>query len=253
MEYIKLETSGAVVTLTINREKALNALSSQVLSELSEALDSIDLDTARCLIVRGAGTKAFVAGADIGEMSELSEAEALEFARLGTSVFKKIERLPIPSIAAVCGYALGGGCELAMACDIRLVSDTAAFAQPEPGLGIIPGFGGTQRLPLLVGISRAKEILFTGRRVKAQEALQIGLCSGVYPVEELFDKAAEMAAKISSFPKEALRATKEAANASFSANLDNGVTEENKIFARCFAGSEQKECMNAFLSKSSKK
>ena len=252
MEYIKLEALGAVVTLTINREKALNALSSQVLSEINQALDSIDLDTARCLIIRGAGTKAFVAGADIGEMSDLSEAEALEFARLGTSVFKKIERLPIPSIAAVCGYALGGGCELAMACDIRLASETAAFAQPEPGLGIIPGFGGTQRLPLLVGISRAKEILFTGRRVKAQEALQIGLCSAVYPVEELFDKALEMATKISTFPKDALRATKEAANASFASNLDCGVTEENKIFARCFSGEEQKSCMKAFLSKSAK-
>lgn len=253
MDYIKLELNGAVATLTIDREKTLNALNSQVLSELSEALDTIDLDATRCLIIRGAGTKAFVAGADIAEMSNLSEAEALEFARLGTSVFKKIERLPIPSIAAVCGYALGGGCELAMACDIRLVSDTAAFAQPEPGLGIIPGFGGTQRLPLLVGISRAKEILFTGRRVKAQEALEIGLCSGIYTVEELFDKAFETASKIASFPKDALRATKEAANCSFAENLDNGVTEENKIFARCFAGSEQKECMNAFLSKSSKK
>ena len=253
MDFIKLESNGAVVTLTIDREKTLNALNSQVLSEISEALDSIDLDTARCLIIRGAGTKAFVAGADIAEMSNLSEAEALEFAKLGTSVFKKIERLPIPSIAAVCGYALGGGCELAMACDIRLVSDTAAFAQPEPGLGIIPGFGGTQRLPLLVGISRAKEILFTGRRVKAQEALEIGLCSGVYTVEELFDKALETAQKIATFPKEALRATKAAANCSFAQNLDLGVSEENKIFAHCFAGNEQKECMNAFLSKSSKK
>ena len=253
MDFLKLETNGAVVTLTIDREKTLNALNSQVLSEISEALDSIDLDTARCLIIRGAGTKAFVAGADIAEMSNLSEAEALEFARLGTSVFKKIERLPIPSIAAVCGYALGGGCELAMACDIRLVSDTAAFAQPEPGLGIIPGFGGTQRLPLLVGISRAKEILFTGRRVKAQEALDIGLCSGVYSVEELFDKALETAHKIASFPKEAIRATKAAANCSFAQNLDLSVTEENKIFARCFAGNEQKECMSAFLSKSAKK
>ena len=253
MDFIKLESNGAVVTLTIDREKTLNALNSQVLRELSDALDSIDLDTARCLIIRGAGTKAFVAGADIAEMSNLSEAEALEFAQLGTSVFRKIERLPIPSIAAVCGYALGGGCELAMACDIRLVSDTAAFAQPEPGLGIIPGFGGTQRLPLLVGISRAKEILFTGRRVKAQEALEIGLCSGIYSVEELFDKALETAQKIATFPKEALRATKSAANCSFAQNLDLGVTEENKIFARCFAGNEQKECMNAFLSKSSKK
>lgn len=253
MDFIKLETNGAIVTLTIDREKTLNALNSQVLSEISEALDTIDLETARCLIIRGAGTKAFVAGADIAEMSNLSESEALEFAKLGTAVFKKIERLPIPSIAAVCGYALGGGCELAMACDIRLVSDTAAFAQPEPGLGIIPGFGGTQRLPLLVGISRAKEILFTGRRVKAQEALEIGLCSGVYSVEELFDKANETAQKIASFPKDALRATKEAANCSFAKDLDLGVTEENKIFARCFSGNEQKECMNAFLSKSSKK
>lgn len=249
MEYIKLEYTGAAATLTIDRPKALNALNSQVLSELSQALDSLDLDTVRCLIVRGSGTKAFVAGADIAEMSKMTAEQALEFARLGTAVFKKLERLPIPTIAAVCGYALGGGCELAMACDIRLVSDTAAFAQPETGLGIIPGFGGTQRLPLLVGVSRAKEILFTGRRVKAQEALDIGLCSGVYTVEELFDAAQAMAEKIASFPPNAMRATKQAANEAFAPAVDAGISAENRIFADCFGKNEQIECMDAFLNK----
>lgn len=249
MEYIKLEYSGNIATLTINRPKALNALNSALLSELSLALDEIAASDARCLILRGEGTKAFVAGADIAEMSMMTSAQALEFGRLGTAVFKKLERLSIPTIAAVCGYALGGGCELAMACDIRLVSDTAAFAQPETGLGIIPGFGGTQRLPMLVGVSRAKEILFTGRRVKAEEALNIGLCSGVYSVEELFDAANAMAQKIAAFPPNAMRATKLAANQAFAANVDAGISAENLIFASCFDGEEQKQCMDAFLNK----
>jgi enoyl-CoA hydratase len=182
-------------------------------------------------------------------MSNMTPAEALEFSRLATAVFKKVERFPLPTIAAVCGYALGGGCELAMTCDIRIVSDTVVFAQPEAGLGITPGFGGTQRLPLLVGVSRAKEILFTGRKVKADEALKIGLCSHIYPVDVLFYAAQQMAEKIASNPPNATRATKKALNESFSSSLDAGLPAENLIFASCFGKDEQVEKMKAFLNK----
>ena len=178
MEYIKLSAEGNVGVLTINRPAALNALSDQVSRELDEALDSIDLDSIRCLVVTGEGQKAFVAGADIGQMSGLSKAEGEAFGKLGNDVFRKLETLPIPTIAAVCGFALGGGCELAMSCDIRLCSDTAVFGQPEVGLGITPGFGGTQRMARLIGMGRAKELLYTARKVKAPEALAIGLVQG---------------------------------------------------------------------------
>ncbi|MBQ4578976.1 MAG: enoyl-CoA hydratase/isomerase family protein, partial [Clostridia bacterium] len=183
MEYIKLAVDGNVGVLTVNRPAALNALNDQVIRELNEALDAIDLDIVRCLVVTGEGQKAFVAGADIGQMSGLTKAEGEAFGKLGNDVFRKLETLPIPTIAAVCGFALGGGCELAMSCDIRLCSDTAVFGQPEVGLGITPGFGGTQRMARLIGMGRAKELLYTARKVKAPEALAIGLVQGVYPVE----------------------------------------------------------------------
>ncbi|MBR5902888.1 MAG: enoyl-CoA hydratase/isomerase family protein [Clostridia bacterium] len=249
MEFIKVEYLNGVATLSIDRPKALNAINTQVFHELAQALDEIAVSDAGCLIIRGGGTKAFVAGADIAEMSNMTPAEALEFSRLATAVFKKVERFPLPTIAAVCGYALGGGCELAMTCDIRIVSDTVVFAQPEAGLGITPGFGGTQRLPLLVGVSRAKEILFTGRKVKADEALKIGLCSHIYPVDVLFYAAQQMAEKIASNPPNAMRATKKALNESFSSSLDAGLPAENLIFASCFGKDEQIEKMKAFLNK----
>jgi enoyl-CoA hydratase len=180
MEYIKYDQKGAYAILTISREKALNALNSAVLEELDQVLEAVNLDEVRCLIVTGAGVKAFVAGADIGEMSSLTKAEGTAFGKKGNDVFRKLELLPIPVIAAVNGFALGGGCEIAMSCDIRIASDNAVFGQPEVGLGITPGFGGTQRLARLVGPGMAKQMIFTARNIKADEALRIGLVNAVY-------------------------------------------------------------------------
>ena len=183
MDYILYEVNGAVGTITINREKALNALNSQVLDELNATLDAVDLDTVRCLILTGAGEKSFVAGADIGEMSTLSKAEGEAFGKKGNDVFRKLETFPIPVIAAVNGFALGGGCEISMSCDIRICSDNAVFGQPEVGLGITPGFGGTQRLARLVSPGMAKQLIYTARNIKAAEAYRIGLVNQVVSAE----------------------------------------------------------------------
>ena len=170
MSFVKYEPKGNIAYLIIDREKALNALNSQVLADLDAALDAVDLSEIRCLIVRGAGEKSFVAGADIAQMKELSKEEAEAFGKQGNDVMRKLEAFPIPTIAAVGGYALGGGCELAMSCDFRICSDTAVFGQPETGLGITPGFGGTQRLARLVGPGMAKQMIYTARNIKADEA-----------------------------------------------------------------------------------
>ena len=194
MDFILYEVDGAVATITINRPKALNALNSQVLDELDQTLDAIDLDTVRCVILTGAGDKSFVAGADIGEMSTLTKAEGEAFGKKGNDVFRKLETLPIPVIAAVNGFALGGGCEISMSCDIRICSENAMFGQPEAGLGITPGFGGTQRLARTVGVGMAKQLIYTARNIKADEAYRIGLVNAVYPQEELMEQAKKMAA-----------------------------------------------------------
>ncbi|MBR6574918.1 MAG: enoyl-CoA hydratase/isomerase family protein [Clostridia bacterium] len=249
MEYIKLAVDGNVGVLTINRPAALNALNDQVIRELDEALDAIDLDTVRCLVVTGEGQKAFVAGADIGQMSGLTKAEGEAFGKLGNDVFRKLETLPIPTIAAVCGFALGGGCELAMSCDIRLCSDTAVFGQPEVGLGITPGFGGTQRMARLIGMGRAKELLYTARKVKAPEALAIGLVQGVYPVEQLMEEALKMAARIAGNAPIAVRATKKAVNDGLQVDMDRAIEIEEQLFGSCFETEDQKNAMGAFLEK----
>ena len=183
MDYILYEQKGQYAILTINREKALNALNSQVLEELDAALDAVNLDEVRCLILTGAGQKSFVAGADIGEMSTLTKAEGEAFGKKGNDVFRKLETFPIPVIAAINGFALGGGCEISMSCDIRICSDNAVFGQPEVGLGITPGFGGTQRLARLVGAGMAKQMIYTARNIKAPEAYRIGLVNEVYSAE----------------------------------------------------------------------
>ncbi len=249
MEYIKLAVDGNVGVLTVNRPAALNALNDQVIRELDEALDAIDLDTVRCLVVTGEGQKAFVAGADIGQMSGLTKAEGEAFGKLGNDVFRKLETLPIPTIAAVCGFALGGGCELAMSCDIRLCSDTAVFGQPEVGLGITPGFGGTQRMARLIGMGRAKELLYTARKVKAPEALAIGLVQGVYPVEQLMEEALKMAARIAGNAPIAVRATKKAVNDGLQVDMDRAIEIEEKLFGSCFETEDQKNAMGAFVEK----
>ena len=185
MEFVTYEQDGYVGIITINRPKALNALNSAVLEELDATFKAVDLDTTRCLILTGAGEKSFVAGADIGEMSTLTKAEGEAFGKKGNDVFRAIETFPIPVIAAVNGFALGGGCEISMSCDIRICSENAIFGQPEAGLGITPGFGGTQRLARLVGAGMAKQLIYTARNIKADEAYRIGLVNAVYTQEEL--------------------------------------------------------------------
>ncbi len=196
MEFILYEVKDMVATITINRPKALNALNSQVLEELDAALDAVDLNTVRCLILTGAGDKSFVAGADIGEMSTLTKAEGEAFGKKGNDVFRKLETFPIPVIAAINGFALGGGCEISMSCDIRICSDNAVFGQPETGLGITPGFGGTQRLARLVSPGMAKQLIYSARNIKADEAYRIGLVNAVYPAGELIPQAEKLAATI---------------------------------------------------------
>lgn len=249
MEFVKYDVEGAVAIITISRPKALNALNSTVLDELSQTVSSIDLDNVRCVIITGDGEKSFVAGADISEMSNLSQSEGEAFGKKGNDVFRKIETLPIPVIAAVNGFALGGGCELSMSCDIRICSDNAVFGQPEVGLGITPGFGGTQRLARLVSPGMAKQLIFTARNIKADEALRIGLVNAVYPQAELMDQAKKMAAGIAKNAPIAVRACKKAINEGLDAKMDDAIVIEEKLFGKCFETYDQKEGMAAFMEK----
>jgi len=249
MEFVLYEQEGAVGVITISREKALNALNSAVLEELDKTLDAVNLDEVRCLILTGAGEKSFVAGADIGEMSSLTKAEGEAFGKKGNDVFRKLETFPIPVIAAVNGFALGGGCEISMSCDIRICSENAVFGQPEVGLGITPGFGGTQRLARLVGAGMAKQMIYTARNIKADEALRIGLVNAVYPPEELMPAARKMAAGIAKNAPIAVRNCKKAINEGLDADMDAAIAIEEKLFGDCFESYDQKEGMAAFLEK----
>ncbi len=262
MEFVLYEVKDAVGIITINREKALNALNSQVLDELNATLDAVDLDSVRCLILTGAGEKSFVAGADIGEMSTLTKAEGEAFGKKGNDVFLKLEKFPIPVIAAVNGFALGGGCEISMSCDIRICSDNAMFGQPEVGLGITPGFGGTQRLARLVGAGMAKQLIYTARNIKAAEAYRIGLVNQVVSAElneagevvksakdALMDAAFKMAAGIAAQAPIAVRNCKKAINEGLQVSIDEGVAIEEKLFGDCFETEDQKAGMGNFLKK----
>jgi enoyl-CoA hydratase len=249
MEFITYEQDGYVGIVTINRERALNALNSQVLEELEATFDAIDLDATRAVILTGAGEKSFVAGADIGEMSTLTKAEGEAFGKKGNDVFTKIETFPIPVIAAINGFALGGGCEIAMACDIRIAADNALFGQPEVGLGIIPGFGGTQRLARLVGMGRAKEIIFTCDNINAEEAYRIGLVNKVVAKEELMDAAKKMAAKIISKGSFAVSIAKAAINNGYDMDIKNAVEMEANLFGITCNTHDKNEGMGAFLEK----
>ena len=249
MEFILYEVKGATGIITINRERALNALNSTVLEELDQTLDAVNLDEVRCLILTGAGQKSFVAGADIGEMSNLTKAEGEAFGKKGNDVFRKLETFPIPVIAAINGFALGGGCEIAMSCDIRICSDNAVFGQPEVGLGITPGFGGTQRLARLVGAGMAKQMIYTARNIKADEAYRIGLVNAVYTQEELMPAAEKMAAGIAKNAPIAVRNCKKAINDGLDVDMDAALVIEEKLFGDCFESYDQKEGMAAFLEK----
>ncbi len=250
MANIIFEKKGNVAIAAIDRPKALNALNSAVLDELDALVDAVKADAEiRVLILTGSGDKAFVAGADIGEMSGLSKAEGEAFGKKGNDVFRKLETLPIPVIAAVNGYALGGGCEISMACDIRICSDTAVFGQPETGLGITPGFGGTQRLARLVGAGMAKQLIFSAKNIKADEALRIGLVNAVYPQEELMPAAEKLAETIARNAPIAVRACKKAINEGLELPTDEAIVLEEKLFGSCFETADQKEGMTAFLEK----
>ncbi len=249
MGFVNVEVKDKIAVLTINRPEALNALNSQVLDDLNAALDSIDVNTVRALILTGAGEKSFVAGADIGEMSTLTKAEGEAFGKKGNDVFRKLETFPIPTIAAVNGFALGGGCEISMSCDIRICSDNAMFGQPEVGLGITPGFGGTQRLARLIGAGMAKQLIYTARNIKADEAYRIGLVNAVYTQEELLPAAEKMAGTIAANAPIAVRACKKAINEGLQLDIDKAIELEEKIFGDCFETEDQREGMANFLRK----
>lgn len=254
MDYVKYKVEDSIAIVTIDRPKALNALNSQVLDEIEECFDSIDTEEVRTVIVTGAGEKSFVAGADIAEMKDLDAKGGRTFCEKGNRVFRKIETFPRPVIAAVNGFALGGGNELAMSCDIRYCAENAIFGQPEVGLGITPGFGGTQRLVKVIGSqSKAKEILLSAKNIKAQEALEIGLVSKVIPQEELMSEVTKLAKKISENAPIAVEYTKAAANEGFDKGLAEGAEIEARYFSNCFKTEDQKEGMTAFLEKRKEK
>ena len=252
-EFIKYEEETDIAILTINRPKALNALNSQVLEELDKVLESIDTEKIRVLIITGAGQKSFVAGADIAEMSTLTKAQGAEFSKKGNDVFRKIETFPIPVIAAINGFALGGGCEISMSCDIRICSDNAIFGQPEVGLGITPGFGGTQRLARLVGLGMAKQMIFTGQNIKAEEAYRIGLVNAIYPQAELLNEAKKLATTIAKNGANAIKNSKKAINDGYHMEIDKAIQIEEQLFGECFQSDEQVERMKKFLEKGKKK
>ena len=249
MSFVTLEKKGAVGVITMNRPEALNALNDQVLRDLSAVLDQVEADADILVAVLTGAGRSFVAGADIGQMATLTAAEAKAFGVLGNQVFLKLENLTKPTIAAVNGFALGGGCELAMSCDIRIASEKAKFGQPETGLGITPGFGGTQRLPRLVGTANAMEMILTARNINAARALEIGLVTHVCPPEELMDKALELANAIAANAQIAVRQSKAAIRRGLQTDIATGTAYESEAFALCFATEDQKDAMAAFVKK----
>lgn len=247
---IILEKNEDLAIMYINRPKALNALNKDTLTEMRSAIQDVAEDqNIKVMIVTGAGDKAFVAGADIAYMQPLSAAEGRAFSDYGEKTMRMIELMEKPVIAAIKGFALGGGCELAMACDIRLAADNALFAQPEVGLGVIPGFGGTQRLPRLIGEGRAKELTFTADTVNAEEAYRIGLVNHIYPADELMGQAKKLAKKIASKGTLAVGFAKYAIGKGLQADLDTAMSIESDMFGMCSSTFDQKEGMGAFLEK----
>ena len=249
MAFVKTEVQGAVEIITIDRPKALNALNPEVLADLKAAFEAVDQSAIRCIVLTGEGDKSFVAGADIGSMSTMTKAEGEAFGKLGNDVFLMVESFPIPVIAAVNGFALGGGNELAMSCDIRICSDNAVFGQPEVGLGITPGFGGTQRLARLVGMGMAKQLVYSALNIKADEAYRIGLVNAVYPQAELMENVLKLANKIAKNAPIAVRNCKKAINDGISLPIEKAVEVEEKLFGDCFETHDQKAGMACFLSR----
>ncbi|WP_431024003.1 enoyl-CoA hydratase-related protein [Halomonas sp. H5] len=249
-QLIEVVDQAGIVTLTINRPKALNALNSAVLTELDRLLGELQArEGLRAVLITGAGEKAFVAGADIAEMRDKTPEEARRFARQALATFKRLEALPVPTVALVNGFCLGGGCELALACDWAVASDNAIFGQPEVLLGVIPGFGGTQRLPRRVGPSMALDLCTTGRKVDAAEALRIGLVNRVMAQSELPAYVEELTKQLGGNGPAAVRAAKQAIHDGMDQDLESALALETSLFALCFAGDEQCEGMSAFVDK----
>lgn len=248
-KYIVYEEKEQYGIITLSREEALNALNQEMLQELDLVLNQVNLEVMRCLVITGQGKRAFAAGADIEEMKSFTREEAEAFGGMGNRIFRRLETFPIPVIAAVHGFALGGGCELAMSCDVRLCSENAVFGQPEVSLGITPGFGGTQRLVRLVGSSAAKQMIYTARNIHAGEAYRIGLVGAVYPEEKLFEEVVKMAERIAANAPIAVRNCKKAINEGIEKGIDQAVPLEVELFGKCFESHDQQEGMNAFLEK----
>lgn len=250
MNNITLEVADQIATITINRPKSLNALNSETLAELNECCAEVEKrKDVRVVILTGSGAKAFVAGADISEMVNATPAEGRAMSLLAMEAFNRLENMPQVTIAAVNGYALGGGCEISMCCDIRVAAENAIFGQPECGLGILPGFGGTQRLARLVGKGRAKELIFTCDKINAEEAYRIGLANKVVPADQLMDECKKMAAKILKNGSYAISIAKSVINAGLDMDLSNGLRMEADAFGFTFSTHDKKEGMTAFLEK----
>jgi enoyl-CoA hydratase len=249
-ENILFEVREGVGILTFNRPKALNALNPKTLEEVSDALDRVGEDAGvKVLVLTGAGEKAFVAGADITEFPKMNPLQARLFAERGQNVFFKLERLPIPVIACVNGFALGGGCEMAMSCDFIYASETARFGQPEVNLGLMPGFGGTQRLLRLVGRAKAKELCMTGEMIDAQQARDLGLVAKVFPADKLMEETLKVAGMLASRSPGVLRSVKQVIDRGMDIDLKSGCAFEAEAFALCFASQDSREGVSAFLEK----
>ena len=249
-KHILFEVTDGAATITFNRPNVLNALNSELLEEFRHALEEISEDeNTRVLVLTGAGEKSFVAGADIKELATLNALSAKQFSQNGHQIIHKLQQLPIPVIAAVNGFALGGGTEIALACDFIYASEKATFGQPEINLGLIPGFGGTQRLPRLVGINFAKEMIFTGKMVPAVEALRVGIVNKICSPEDLMEEVTAVAKTIAKKGKVSMRAAKQAINGGMNVDLATGCNIEVDAFAVCMASEDAKEGTAAFLEK----
>jgi enoyl-CoA hydratase len=253
MSFVKVERQGHVGIMTIDRPEALNALNSQVLLDLNAAIDEVSADDDIYIVILTGAGRSFVAGADIGEMKPLSSTGGKNFSVYGGAIFLKLENMLKPVIAAVNGFALGGGCELSMACDIRLASEKAKFGQPEVGLGITPGFAGTQRLPRIVGISKAMELILTAKIISAADAKAIGLVSEVYPAEDLMSKAIELAETICVNAQIAVCQSKRCIRMGMQTDIATGSAFEAEAFGVCFGTEDKNEGMSAFLEKRTEK
>ena len=253
MSFVKVEKQGHVAVMTISRPEALNALNSQVLTDLSDAIDVVEKDDEVYVAILTGDGRSFVAGADIGEMKGFSAIDGKRFAVHGGNVFLKLENMAKPVIAAVNGFALGGGCELCMSCDIRLASEKAKFGQPEVGLGITPGFCGTQRLPRIVGVAKAMELILTARTIGAAEAKEIGLVSYVYPPEELMPKALELANAICANAQIAVQESKRCIRMGMQTDIATAAAFEAEAFGVTCGTEDKNEGMGAFLEKRAEK